>query len=70
MTAFCILAIWLIVGVLTALIVSVTSDEPLETVAGLLGLIVLLGPVGGMIIAADTFRRWRNRRRESKRFYV
>jgi hypothetical protein len=65
-----ILAIWLLVGLLTALIISITSDEEVESIAGLLGLVVILGPIGGLAIAQDAFRRYRNRRRESKRPYT
>jgi len=63
-----IVAIWLGIGVLTMLIISITSDAPEET-AGMLGLIALMGPLSTMIILCSGIRRYMNRRRELNRLY-
>ena len=67
MTALTLLAIWLLVGLFTAIVVLLTAEPKLpDDAAGVLGLLIVLGPVGSFLIVESAFRRWRVLRRERK----
>lgn len=66
MTALTLLAIWLLIGLVTAVIVFLTSQVSLTGDMDVLGLLIALGPVGGLLIVDAEVRRLRSLRRLQK----